>query len=83
MALALGQALDQAVAQTLGQAVVTERNGRINVFFPCDGCSELCDRVCVHSLIAEARMPGSFARAAPVVGSSEPLPDPGQEGGQT
>jgi hypothetical protein len=61
-----------------GACKVTERNGRINVFFPCDGCSDLCDRVCVHSLIAEARMPGSFARAAPVVGSSEPLPDPGQ-----
>ena len=61
-----------------GACKVTERNGRINVFFPCDGCSDLCDRVCVHSLIAEARMPGSFARAAPVVCSSEPLPDPGQ-----
>jgi hypothetical protein len=61
-----------------GACKVTERNGRINVFFPCDGCSDLCDRVCVHTLIAEAQMPGSFARAAPVVGSSEPLPDPGQ-----
>ena len=74
-----------------GACKVTEHNGRINVFFPhctCEAAMDLCDRVCVHGLIAQAEMPDGFARAMPDVGSSEPgqhadydraaLPDPGQ-----
>ena len=52
-----------------GACNVTERNGRVTVFFPetCHGKVFLDSSE--FSLIAEAQMPDSVARATPAVGS--------------
>ena len=54
-----------------GACKVTERSGRVTVFFPetCHGKVFLDSSE--FSLIAEAQMPDSFARATPAVGNDD------------
>jgi hypothetical protein len=52
-----------------GACKVTERNGRVTVFFPETYHGRVFLDNSEFSLIAEAQMPDSFARATPAVGS--------------